>query len=271
MSGLLIAGRMVPVPGVTVIPPAPIGPSWASLDPGDYRMRRTSWVRQVMLHTTKGTWPQPILPGAGPGNSARVVADFWRGDSAHSAAQLVVDTDGTIVCLCDLAYVAAYHAEASNDYSVGIEMYQVAGGGVYQATIDATVWLVETLCDAIGIPFQLHAGLYHGDPLRRMEITVGGQRQQLGGPDCVGVLGHRNNTSNRGRGDPGDAICAALIAAGAEPLDYATGQDLDVGRARQRHLRGLGEPIVADGLVGPASMAAARRRGFARWSQVPLG
>lgn len=37
--GLLIAGRLVPVPGVTVIPPATHdGPAWSRLDPDDYTM-----------------------------------------------------------------------------------------------------------------------------------------------------------------------------------------------------------------------------------------
>ncbi len=268
--GLLVAGRFVDVPGVTVLPPASHGgPAWCALAPGDYRMRPTRWVRQVVLHTTKGIWPQLILTGRGPGSSDRVVAEFWRGDPAHSAAQFVVDTDGTVACLCDVAYGEAYHAEASNPWSVGIEMYQVAGGGVYQATIDATVRLVLVLCDALGIPPQIHALAYRGVPLARMETGAGVARQQLGGPDVVGIVGHRDNTSNRGRGDPGDAIYEALEVAGAEPLDFSVGQDLNVGRARQQALNARGAHLVVDGLVGPASLAAARQLGFARWRDVP--
>jgi hypothetical protein len=241
-------------------------------------MRPTSWVRQIVLHSTKGVWPQQILAGAGPGSSGRVVADFWRGDPAHSAAQLVVDTDGAIACLCDVGYVEAYHAEASNPWSVGIEMYQVSGGGVYQATLDATARLVMVLCAKLGIPPQIHARPYRGDPLARMETGIGQARRQLGGPDVVGILGHRDNTSNRGRGDPGDAIYAAIETAGAEPLDYSVGDDLRVGRARQLALNTLDaragntlRPLVVDGLVGPTSLAAAKRLGFARWRDVPAG
>lgn len=268
MTGLLIAGRTIAVPGVTVIPPAPVGPAWCSLGPADYRLRKTSWVRQIILHTTKGIWPQPILPGAGPAGKAQSVADFWRGDPTHSGAHLVIDLDGTVACLADLAYVAAYHAEMSNDHSIGIELYQVAGGGVYQATIDAAVTLVPALCEALGIPFQIHGAPYRGRPLTRMEILAGGARHQLGGPDCVGVLGHRDNTGNRGRGDPGDAIYAALIAAGAEPLDYSTGEDLRVGAARQTWLVANGAKLTIDGRIGPVSLAAAKRLGF-KWKEVP--
>ncbi len=176
-----------------------------------------------------------------------------------------------MACLCDLATCAAYHAEASNDYSVGIEMSTLLDGGIYQATLDATAVLVPALCDALGIPFQIHAAPYHNEPLLRMELTENGHREQLGGATCVGVFGHRDNTSERGRGDPGDVIYAALIAAGAEPLNYAAGQDLEVGKGRQRHLNELGEQLAVDGLVGPASLAAAARRGFARWRSVPTG
>ncbi len=284
ISGLVIAGRIVEMPGTRIIPPASYeGPGWARLDPGDYRARRTTWVRQIILHTTGGLWPQPIIPGAGPRGHAEQIATMWSGadrsggERVHSAAQLIVDFDGAIACLCDLVTTAAYHAEASNDYSVGIEMSTLPDGGIYQATLDATVELVPVLCAEFGIPFQIHAAPYHNEPLLRMEIPAAGGRTQLGGARCVGVFGHRDNTSERGRGDPGDAIYAALIAAGAEPLDYAIGQDLVRGRLRQIWLNAeqsrRGEtwaPLVVDGLVGPASLARARQMGVVPWSKVPL-
>lgn len=278
MSGLSIGGRIVNVDGLEIIQPAANGgPDWCLLDSGDYRARRTTWIRQIMLHTTSGKWPQPIRPGAGPSGHAEQIAKMWSGqdrgggERVHSAAQLIVDFDGSVACLADLATCAAYHAEASNDYSVGIEMSTLPDGGIYQATLDATALLTEALCDALGIPFQIHGAPYRSEPLRRMEITERGRREQFGGATCVGIFGHRDNTSNRGRGDPGDVIYAALIAAGAEPIDYATGQDLELGKARQRHLNGLGERLAVDGLIGPASLAAARRHGFARWRDVPQG
>jgi hypothetical protein len=269
VTGLLVQGKLVPVAGLHVIPPASHGgPAWATLDPGDYRARTTPWIRQVILHTTKGLWPQSVLPGAGPGGRTRWVAEFWRGDAAHSAAQLVVDTDGTVACLCDLVRAASYHAQGSNPWSVGIEMYQEASGGIYDATLFATSLLVQALCDVLSIPPQIPRGPYRGAPLARMETLRGAERRQLGGPDVVGVLGHRDNTRTRGRGDPGDEIWTRLAARGFEPVDYAAGEDLAIGRQRQAALIARGERLVADGLVGPASLAAARRQGFARWRDV---
>lgn len=275
-AGLAIAGRIVSVPGLTVVPPAAAGgPSWARLDPRDCRARKTTWVRQILVHSVTGDWPQHVVPGAGPGGEAERYADIWRTDPTSSAAHIVVDSAGAVACLADLAYTCAYHAEGSNDWSVGIEMFVAKDGSIRQATLDATAAVTEEICDAMRIPFQFHAGAYRNEPLLRMEANDGGHRRNLGGPDCVGIFGHRDNTSARGRGDPGDAIYAALSARGAEGLDYAAEQDLAVGRLRQAALNAeasqRGEtwsPLVVDGLVGPASLSRARQLGM-RWRDVP--
>lgn len=269
VTGLAVSGKLVAVPTLRVIPPASHGgPRWAALNPGDCRPRPALWIRQVMVHSTGGRWPQAILPGAGPGGEAARFADIWNTDPVHSAAQIVVDSAGTVACLCDLVTTMAYHAEGSNPWSVGIEMYQRADGGIYQATITATAQLCIALCDALGIPAQFDRRAYTGAPLLRMETGAGPLRHNSGGPDVVGIFGHRDNTCERGRGDPGDAIYAALLAAGAEPLDFASGEDLAVGRRRQAALNARGEHLTVDGLVGPSSIAAARRQGFARWRDV---
>ncbi len=280
-GGLLLAGRIVPVPGLTVVPPRlppGNGPAWAYLDARDYRMRRTPWIRQIVNHSVTGDWPQYVVPGAGPGDEAERYADVWRSDPTSSAAHLLVDSAGTITCLCDLVYTCAYHAEGSNDWSVGIEMFVTKDGAIRQATIDATVMLNEALCRELDIPFQFHGAPYRNEPLLRMEVSDGGHRHNLGGPDCVGIFGHRDNTSQRGRGDPGDAVYDALRARGAEPLDYAAEEDLRAGRARQLWLNAEASrrdetwaPLVVDGLIGAKSLARARQLGIGRWRDVPAG
>lgn len=275
---ILIDGALVDIPGVRSLPPASHGgPAWASLDHGDCRPRPLgTWIRQIIVHATGGRWPQPIIATPGPGGEALRYADIWRSDPAHSAAPLVADTAGTAQCLADVVRVMGYHAEASNTWSVGIEMVQLPDGSLHQATIDATAALIVGLADRLGIPLQIPRGPYRDAPIRRMETGTGASRRNLGGPDVVGVLGHRDNTSERGRGDPGDAIWTALVALGAEVVDYDGGEDLERGRARQRRLNELDakagntwSPIVVDGQVGPRSIAAARRLGFARWRDVP--
>jgi len=273
-AGLLLDGRLVATPGVTVIPPASHGgPAWCRLDSGDY-MARPGGVQMIVPHTTGGHWPQPIIPGAGPSGHARQILEMWLGsdrgggERVNSAAQLATDFDGTIYCACDLLRCAAYHATAVNARAVGIEMCTGPRGELYQATIDATARLIALLTwsgvagsGLLPIPAQMPRGPYRGAPLRRLELAG----KPSDGRDVVGVIGHRDQTSQRGRGDPGDAIWAALAALGFEGVDYDGGEDLTLGRARQHWLGG----IVVDGIVGRQSLKAARDAGFARWRDVP--
>lgn len=253
MRGLLIAGLLHEVPGVECLSPGAGSPPWLRLAPGDYKQRATKWVRQIVVHTTKGIDPQIIRPGGGPGGRDKVVADFWRHDPQHSAAHIVVDADGSVACLADLATVAAYHATSANDLSVGIEMYQESDGSVWQATIDSTVAICGVIADVLGIPRQMHHAPYAGRPIARL-VT--------GGADVVGLYGHRDQTDRRGRGDPGGAIYAALRGAGWEGFDFGARQDLDRWISRQQKLRAMGEHVDVDGICGPGTMAAMRRRGF---------
>jgi hypothetical protein len=288
MTGLLIGGVLQPAIGLTVIPPSMAGginyggPDWATLGPEDYRERPTTAVTQVICHTTGGLWPQNVRPGKGPAGHAKQIADMWRGadhgggERVHSAAQLIIDFDGTVTCLGDLVRQMAYHAEMSNPYSVGVEASTLPDGSIYEATLVAYVRLLCVLtwsglpgAGLLPIPAQVHAGPYRGVPLARMETGNGPTRHQLGGPDCAGVFGHRDNTSERGRGDPGDEIMTRLVTqVGFEALDYATDEDLAVGKRRQAVLVARGEPIAIDGVFGPRTAAAMQRQGFRRWRDV---
>lgn len=262
MSGLLVNGTLIHVPGLRVIAPASHGgPEWAQLSPSDYRQRkRGSWVRQVILHTTKGIDPQRVLRGSGMDRGKRV-ADFWRRDPEHSAAHMVIGSDGQVVCLADLGRHAAFHATASNEWSVGIEVYQESGGGIYQAALDAADLLVPAVCAALGMPWQVLADQYTGTPRSRLLD---------GGRDVVGVIGHRDNTARRGRGDPGDELIRRQLAAGAVPFSLIGDLDLEIGRARQRTLMELhGAKLEVDGVCGPSTMRAVRAAGYARWADVP--
>jgi len=262
---LLINGDLHNVPGATTIAPASHGgPAWAELSSKDCRPRGTTWVRQIILHSTKGDWPQSVVPGAGSPGRPQAVADFWRDDPKSSGAHIVVGCQGEVACLCDLAKTTAFHAEASNGWSIGLEMYQTSSGGVFEATLAATATLVQWLCNHLGIPQQMPRGPYRNEPLRRME--VGGK--QLGGQNCVGVFGHRDNSSNRGRGDPGDEIFTRLAALGFEGLDYDGLEDIAVGRHRQTVLNARGARLTPDGVCGPASWRAMLAAGFTRWRDV---
>jgi hypothetical protein len=284
-TGLLIAGRKVLVDGLTIYNSFDL--DWCRLDPGDYTARRITRPHLLLDHTTGGLWPQRVLPGAGPRGHAEQIARMWsgqdRGNGAriHSGAQILIDFDGSIYCLVDLVTCAAYHAELANDASVGIEHCTTPRGEIYQATLDASAPLHLALCNELGIPHQIHAGAYRNMPLARCETgaktATHDGRAQSKCADLYGILQHRDQTSERGRGDAGDALIAAHLAAGAEGLDYSNSDDLVRGRARQLALNALDaaaaatwRPLVVDGLVGQTSLAAARRLGYSRWRDVPL-
>lgn len=257
-SGLRIAGFSVPVPGLTVLGPGDA--PWVRLDPRDYKRRSAKdWVRQIILHTTKGVWPQHVKPGAGAGGRDKQVADYWSTSNLSGGAHLVVDSDGSVACLCDLALDQAFHATTSNAWSIGIEMYQEADGGIHEAALTSTVTLVRFLVDHLAIAFQIPKRVYNNDAIDRMKFD--------GGPDMVGVFGHRDNawdflrkTSSRGRGDPGDEIYRRLQDAGAEQFDFQGREEIAVWKRRQLVMNGMGEALKVDGIAGPSTMAAVKRR-----------
>lgn len=250
MSGLLVNGREHPVERLTIINSNDA--AWCRLDPKDFRRRSTSWVRQIILHTTNGEWPQTVLPGAGRGGMAQNNATFWRRDPQSSAAHLIIDNDGTVACLGDLATVEAFHATVSNAWSIGIELVQEGNHGVHEAVYASAVKLVPALCRIFGIQFQIPKLPYRNAPLRRMAD---------GGSNCVGVFGHRDNTNQRGPGDPGDEIFERLAALGAERFDYDAHEDLEVWKQRQQELNSGGAGLTVDGVAGPGTIKALKAAG----------
>jgi hypothetical protein len=238
---------------------------WVVLDPGDRMVRKTKWIRQIIVHTTKGTFPQHVKPGAGPAGKGQVVADFWRKDPNHSAAQIVIDNNGDIYCLCDLVKYAAYHATTANDMSIGIEIYQMNDGGIYEAALVACVKLVRTLCRVLRIPYQGPRRIYNNQPLLRMISGLPGRR----GEDCVGVFGHRDLawdykklTSTRGRGDPGDIIFEMLFKDGMAGWDYNARADIAFWKGVQAAVNLVrlaigGQAIKIDGICGHDTYDAA--------------
>ena len=173
----------------------------------DGRKRRGTPITHVVLHTTRGIpggrdqRPQVILPGLGPqGSAAEANARYWSRAKSSAGAHLIVDYDGTLVQTCDLALVATYHAGAINGSSIGIEIVQSANAELYEGQLAATVRLCRWLANYFDLPLTIQFP-YRGH-----------------GPPLAAFVGHRDLTDSRGRGDPGDAICERLIAAGFVPV-----------------------------------------------------
>lgn len=256
MSGLVIRGREVDVPGLVIR-------DWH--DQPRYRLKlgedgRRCGERRVLgivCHTTKGIpggsdhRSQVIHAGAGPDGGEDACARWWSRSSAGAGAHLVVDRDGSVACFADLVHEVAYHAGSpNNSMTVGVECYQDGDAGIWQATIDAWVILAGALCELLDLPKQI-AWPYAGGPCLRLD--------KPGGRDYRGVYGHRDCDRHRGLGDPGDALLWALVARGGfEAFDVNEDEDLQAWRERQRQLNAAGwvPPLTVDGIPGPRTLAA---------------
>lgn len=290
-TGLLVDGRRVAIDGLTILGPGDA--PWIRLEARDYRARQPGiQIRQLMLHSTWGGWPHVVVNGTGPRGGAKNTAMYWHsskdGKEQSGAAALVVDEDRSIVCLCDIVRDAPHHATTSNPWSVGIEMYQRPNGRIYSGVLDATTMLCVALATGkgaryvdtgepwcgLGIPLQIPGHVYRNAPIERMRAA--------GGPDMVGVFGHRdvawrfpwqltegqrqrfpNGYADRGRGDPGDEIGRRLELAGAERFDFDKREDIAYWKQRQARLNELGETLAVDGIAGRKTITAMRRHGFA--------
>lgn len=283
-AGLLFDGKLVDVPGVTIVPPASRGgPAWNRLSAEDYRAR-TAPISLIVLHTTGGHWPQPLLTAPGKPGHARQIFDLWDGadrrggEREHSGAPIVVDFDGTAYCAADVVRTAAWHAQAVSHRSIGIEMCTERDGAIHEATLVTTVRIICALTHSgfagsglLAIPAQMPRGPYRNQPLRRLELNG----EQTDGRGLIGVTGHRDQTCRRGYGDPGNEIWKRLADVGFEGVDYDGEEDLHLGRARQARLNAIDakagntfRPLVVDGVFGPATAATMQRLGFKRWRDV---
>ena len=276
-GGWVIGGKVYPVEGMTIenfIDTPSLHLSDMHLNGGDYRHRNLphDWVRQFVIHTTKGEDPQQFLDGVGPPLAADSVLEYWQRDPEHSGAHAVFDGDSGICC-ADLLLDAAYHATTVNMHSVGVEMYQEHGGVIRKATITNTVRSVTVAMLALNLPLQMVSDTYHEGKII--------ERLKDGGPDFVGLFGHRDQAwkfpyqlppairakypdgyANRGRGDPGDEVYAAFQRAGFERFSCEGREDRAAWRKRQTALNKLGAHLVVDGIAGPGTMRALKSAGF---------
>ena len=204
---LILDGALITLPGVETRCYADDSAIPRTTD-GSHRRRED--VHGVVLHTVTGHPRQPtVQPGSRPSSHAETLARYQATTARKVSWHYTVDTDGTVVQSADPASWACWHAGGVNAWTVGIELCQGPAGELYDVQMSAMVALVEHLCSAFGIerryPTRSATGLPHGSPIPRL---TGAARP------WSGVFGHRNQTADRGHGDPGDAPFLALAAAG---------------------------------------------------------
>lgn len=161
--------------------------------------RRQLEVQAVVLHTTRGDRSDIVLDGEAPPEActARATVRAWQRGDRHAGAHLVVDADGTLLCLGDLAREVAYHCVGCNGTSVGVEVVQQPNGAIYRRQVEVVVALVQLLTERLRVP-------------RRVAWPYRGAR--AGMELARGVFGHRDASNNRGAGDPGDVIMGTIAA-----------------------------------------------------------
>lgn len=156
----------------------------------------------IILHTTTGDMPQHLVDDAAPPEhcTARRTVAYWAKSPRRAGAHLIIDADGTLLCLADLGREVAYHCSGVNGVSVGIEVVQQADGTLYAEQLRVAFVVCEWLCDRFNIPRQVAWPYTGARPLDTMR-------------HFRGVAGHRDVSSNRGRGDPGDLIMLCFVDA----------------------------------------------------------
>jgi len=274
--GLMIGGHEEEIQGVVIN-------SWIKhpelrLDGGDRRprdpARAHAWpVRSIVIHTVYGDEPIVLLKGKGPdgGEPAAWIKD-QRGDKTHAGEHMLVGFDGAVACTCDLLGEASYHAESINELSIGIEICTQRARDVttgqpvfymWQASLDATLAICDYLTalprasaghGLISVARQYHSPFRNGSPVPRFAA---------GGSDWTGILGHRDQTSKRGAGDPGHHVFDVLAARGYEAFDVMDDADKTVWKVRQAYLNGkYGSHLTVDGVPGPGTRAVLEQAGY---------
>ena len=225
-----------------------------SLSKEDYKPRPKTWVRGIVLHTTKGipgghdTRKQDIIVGLGPNTDRdKRIVKMWSLDSRHAGAHLIADHDASWVCTCDLVKDATFHAGNVNDVTIGIEIYQGDEAELYLSQLESVVTMIDFLTKIFGIQRQFHW------PYLRFATTRGLRR----GLDMVGIYGHRDCSNNRGSGDPGDKIFELLRDAGYESYNYQLNEDKNEWKLRQKDLG-----LLQDGVPGPRTVTELLNRGY---------
>ena len=218
-SGLVIGGRRVVVDGVQVINDLD-DPTLALTSRSCTRRRAGAAVEFVVLHTTKGypdheqPAPQRVREEAATASQCharQTVAAWQRPDGRVGGAGLIIDADGTVLCLCDLLDTAAYHCVGLNQRSVGIEVTQQGDSSLYRRQLDVVV----AVCGVLAVEFDLLKTVAMPWTGCRAKYVDGGY---VGGLEGISFIGHRDASTNRGFGDPGDFIMKALVDAGWTPL-----------------------------------------------------
>lgn len=236
---------------------------------------RDTWIRGIVIHTNRGQVPGTIIPrnyesdprlrrlfnglpkdgrdialARYQANSSRVAGWDYTVDARPSEAGGLP----SVAVSNDPFHMYAYHAGTVNKYTVGIEMVQGTDRpyNMYDGTYTSTLVLIDYLTARLGIQRQIMCGVFDEDgnfTKEWIEGVIPGRLQSPNdrkrgsksptGMDVCGIYGHRNITTNKGPGDPGNQIFDKLLDAGYEVFDIRSEQDMKVWKQRQEEVLGI--------------------------------
>ncbi len=219
----------------------------------DHNPRR-EWIRAIVVHTVHGK-RGVLKPGSKSTGLNKSYAKYQANTPRAVSWDYTIDMDGGVAASNDPVETYTWHATSVNRYTLGIELIQETDGSQYSEGVEEAAKFIAFLCEQLGIQKQYPAR--DGKPISGIIPRIEGAAS---GSNVVGVYGHRNQTKNRGFGDPGDHIFHALARLGFEGLDFERDEDLPLWKKRQASL-GL-TPEECDGVPGPKTLLALKAGGY---------
>jgi hypothetical protein len=178
------------------------------------KKKRERVCRGIVCHTHEGVLGE-LLEGLGPNTTMDERLAMYQTQTDRIVSwDWTQDQNGDVTWQNDPLVDYTFHGNQVCDVTVGFELIQkvrrnskgeVVGGDLYSGQIAAAVLMIDFITARLGIQRQIPWDKKRNRPVRGV---VG--RIAAGGGDVVGIYGHRNITTNRGAGDPGDAIFFAL-------------------------------------------------------------
>lgn len=251
---IVLGGQKIETPGLETV-------SWVD-DPKVPKAtdtnRRTMWIRAIVMHTVHGKVGN-VRPGnAPPSTRAEVYAKYQANTSRDVSWDYTIDSDGTIVASNDPMVSYTWHATSVNPWTIGIEMVQESNGDIWEGQIMAVVKFLDFLTHELakrGHPIQRQVPMTaDGKPVRGVIPRI---ENASDAKSVVGIYGHRNQTTSRGPGDPGDHIFDALLRAGYKGMNIDARDDIKFWKDVQTMLG-----VTADGVPGPGTATALMAKGY---------
>lgn len=164
----------------------------------------------VCLHNFTGSRNTIVVPGKGSEVRSFAVARMFANPNGRKAScHLIITAAGRVLCLADLKKHKTWHAGTANDWSIGIEIQKDKDFKMYEACLDTTVEVCEDLYNLFSIPKIIPA-----DNKNPLVVEEGFIPSITKVKPYKGFFGHRNCSTNRGPGDPGNAIFERLLNNG---------------------------------------------------------